>query len=110
MDCIDTIIAEYLISLCGYDETDIYENDNDYSTIENTVKKKTTLVSKEPQPQPTIEQRPILRQTQSTPLLQTDYSAFSINHGKNVKNVKNVKRIKKIKWILGNDIINDKNE
>jgi hypothetical protein len=110
MDCIDTAIDACLITLCGYDENDIYEDHTDYSTIENTLDKKTNLVSKEPKRQPTIEQRPILRQTQSTPLLHTEYSAYSINHEKKVKTVKRIKKIKKIKWILGNDVINDKNE
>lgn len=105
MDCIDTAIDACLIIICCYDENGIYEDYINDSKIENSTSKKTTLINR--QPQPTIEQRPILRQTQSTPLLQTDYSAYSINHEKKVKTVK---RIKKIKWILGNDIINDKNE
>ena len=106
MDCIDTAIDTCLITICCYDENNIYEDYTDDSKIEKNVNKR-TLVKKQPKPQPTIEQRPILRQTQSTPLLQTDYNAYSINHENKVKTVK---RIKKIKWILGNDIINDKNE
>ena len=105
MNYIDTAIDACLMTICCYDKNDIYEDYNDDSKIKNSVNKKTTLVKK--QPQSTIEQRPILRQTQSTPLLQTDYSTYSINHGKKVKTVK---RMKKIKWILGNDIINNKNE